>query len=96
MACVEFKYVPKNITFMRDGGMSQKYYIRASRERFNLSVKYGYPVPKALFLFLATVLKKAVERRIAKWFPSLLKPYCSFKFLSLKSSMWHDDRQEDF
>ena len=96
LACVEFKYVPKNITFMRDGGMSQKYYIRASRERFNLSVKYGYPVPKALFVFLATFLKKAVERRIAKWCPFLLKPYCSFKFLSLKSSMWHDDQQEDF
>ncbi len=89
LAGVEFEYIPRNITFMRDGGMSQKNYIRASRERFNLSVYYGYAVPKALFVFLATFLKKAVERRIAKWCPFLLKPYCSFKFLSLKSSMWH-------
>lgn len=96
LACVEFKYVPKNITFMRDGGMSQKYYIRASCERFDLSVKYGYPAPKALFVFLITVLKKAVERRIAKWCPPLLKRYGSLNFLSLKNSTWHDNRQEDF
>ena len=89
LAGVKFKYIPKNITLMRDGGMSQKYYIRASCERFNLSVKYGYPVPKALFVFLITVLKKAVERRIAKWCPPLLKRYNSLKILSLKNSTWH-------
>ena len=89
LACVEFKYIPENITFMREGGMSHKYYIRASRERFNLSVAYNYPVPKALFVFLATVLKKAVERRIGKCCPALLKRYSSLRFLSLKSSTWH-------
>ncbi len=95
-AGVEFKYIPRNITFMREGGRSHEHYIRACRESFNVSVKYGYPVPKAFFVFLITVLKKAVERGIAKWCPFLLKPYCSFKFLSLKSSTWHDGQQEDF
>ena len=90
-AGVEFEYIPQNITFMREGGMSHKNYIRACRESFNLTVRYGYPVPKALFVFLLTVVKKAVERRIARWCPYLLKPYRSLKFLSLKSSTWHDD-----
>lgn len=88
LAGVEFDYIPQNITFMREGGMSQKNYIRTCRERFNLSVKHGYLVPKALFVFLITVVKKAVERRIAKWCPSLLKRYASLKFLSLKNSTW--------
>ena len=89
LAGVKFEYIPQNITFMREGGMSQKHYIRACRERFNLSVKHGYLVPKALFVFLITVVKKAVERRIAKWCPSLLKRYTSLNFLSLKNSTWH-------
>ena len=89
LAGAEFKYIPKNITFMREGGRSHKHYIRACWESFNLTVKYGYPVPKAFFVFLITVLKKAVERRIAKWCPPLLKPYRSLKFLSLKYSTWH-------
>lgn len=95
LAGVEFKYIPRNITFMREGGRSHKNYIRACWESFNLTVKYGYPVPKALFVFLITLLKKAVERRIAKWCPSLLKPYRSLKILSLKSSTWHGNRKED-
>ena len=89
LAGVKFEYIPQNITFMREGGMSQKHYIRTCRERFNLSVKHGYLVPKALFVFLITVVKKAVERRIAKWCPSLLKRYTSLNFLSLKNSTWH-------
>ena len=95
-AGVEFKYIPRDITFMREGGRSHKHYIRACRESFNVSINYGYPVPKALFVFLITVLKKAVERRIAKWCPPLLKRYGSLNFLSLKNSTWHDNQQEDF
>ena len=87
---------PKILPSWREGGMSHKHYIRACRESFNLTVKHGYPVAKALFVFLITVLKKGVERRIAKWCPSLLKPYRSIKFLSLKSNTWHGNRQEDF
>ncbi|MDE0186952.1 MAG: glycosyltransferase family 2 protein [Candidatus Poribacteria bacterium] len=86
---VEFNYVPQNITFMREGGRSQKHYIRACWESFNLSIRYGGAVPKTLFVFLITVLKKAVERRIAKWCPPLLKRYNSLKILSLKNSTWH-------
>lgn len=86
---VEFEYIPRNITFMREGGRSHKHYIRACWESFKLSVKYGYSVPKALFVFLITLLKKAIERQIAKWCPSILKPYRSLKFLSLKRSTWH-------
>ena len=89
VAGVEFEYIPKNITFMREGGMSQKNYNRASHEYFNLSTKHGYPVTKARFISLTTVLKKAVEHRIAKWCPPLLKPYRSLKFLSLMNRMWH-------
>lgn len=88
-AGVQFEYIPQNIAFMREGGMSHKNYVQACRESFNLTVKYGYPVPKALFVFLITFLKKSVERRIAKWCPSMLKPYCSLKFLSLKRSTWY-------
>ncbi len=88
-AGVEFRYIPRNITFMREGGRSQKHYIQACWESFNLSIHYGCPVPKALFVFLITVLKKAVERRIAKWCPSLLRRYGSLRFLSLKNSTWH-------
>ena len=89
VAGVEFKYIPRNITFMREGGRSHKHYIQACLESFNLSVKYGYPVMKAFFVFLATILKKAVERRIAKWCPPLLKRYNNLKILSLKNSTWH-------
>ena len=89
LAGVEFEYIPKNITFMREGGRSHKHYIRACWESFNLTVKYGYPVPKALCVFLVTMLKKAIERRIAKWCPPLLKRYNSLKILSLKNSSWH-------
>jgi len=73
-AGVEFKYIPRDITFMREGGRSHKHYIRACRESFNVSINYGYPVPKALFVFLITVLKQAVEGRIVKWCPSYLQP----------------------
>ena len=89
LAGVEFEYIPKNITFMREGGRSHKHYIRACWESFNLTVKYGYPVPKAFLVFFITVLKKAIERGIAKCCPPLLKRYGSLRFLSLKNSTWH-------
>lgn len=88
-AGVEFEYIPQNITFMREGGMSHKNYIRGCRESFNLTVKYGYPVPKALLVILIKFMKTAVDRGLARWCPCLLRPYRSLQFLSLKSITWH-------
>ena len=93
LAGVEFEYIPKNITFMREGGRSHKHYNRACWESLNLSIRYGYPIPRAFFVFLITVLKKLVERRIAKWGPPMLKRYGSLNFLSLKNSTWHGNSE---